>query len=183
MNFDRDMAIEWVLKGAMPLGFCCFRLILRWRHNIVPYKPMHKMLLYRRVYMEKISNKLRQGTLAIIDLLVIFTGIAYNLKISPNFFQFHSVFILAIDSKRWQETVSMPSMALNNKHGHIIFGIQLIRRKFLSFLKLKHWTTNNYRRSGLGWGEGTQLICEQFLQGPTWTNNSEGKPHLGVDQN
>lgn len=43
----------------------------------------------------------------------------------------------------------MPSVALNIKPGHIIFGIQLMRRKFLSFLKLKHRTTNNYRRSGL----------------------------------
>ena len=60
--------------------------------------------------------------------------------------------MLAIGGNRWQETVSMPSMALNNKPGHIIFGIQLMRRKFLSFLKLKHWTTNNYRRSGLGRG-------------------------------
>ena len=32
----------------------------------------------------------------------------------------------------------MPSVALNIKPGHIIFGIQLMRRKFLSFLKLKH---------------------------------------------
>lgn len=36
MNFNRDMAIEWALKGAMPRGFCCFRLILRWSHNLVP---------------------------------------------------------------------------------------------------------------------------------------------------
>ena len=32
----------------------------------------------------------------------------------------------------------MPSVALNIKPGHIIFGIQLMRRKFLSFLELKH---------------------------------------------
>ena len=37
-----------------------------------------------------------------------------------------------------------------------------MRRKFLSFLKQKHRTTNNWKRSGLGWGVGT-LICEQFL--------------------
>lgn len=68
-----------------------------------------------------------------IDVLVIFTGIKIWKK-SPNFFQFLSVFILAIGfaigSNRLQETVSMPSIALNNKPGRIIFGIQLIRRKF-----------------------------------------------------
>ena len=75
----------------------------------------------------------------------------------------------------------MPNIASNNKPGHIIFGIQLMRRKFLSFLKLKHRTTNNWKRSGLERGVGT-LICEQFLQGPTWTNISECRPDLGVDQ-
>ena len=102
-------------------------------------------------------------------------------KFRPIFSSFNPCSFSAIGSNRWQETVSMPSIALNNKPGHIIFGIQLIRRKFLGFLKLKHWTTNNYRRSGLRRGVGT-LICEQFLQGPTWTNSSEGKLDLGVTQ-
>ena len=38
------------------------------------------MLLYCRVYMEKISKQFHQGTLAMIDLLVIFTGIALKFE-------------------------------------------------------------------------------------------------------
>lgn len=89
--------------------------------------------------MEKISNEFHQGTLATIDLLVIFTGIALKFeKFRPIFSSFSPCSFLPSVATDDRKTVSVPSIALNNKPGHIIFGIQLIRRKFSSFLKLNH---------------------------------------------
>ena len=77
--------------------------------------PLHidKMLLQSSLFTKTISSKFHQGAQTIIISRVTFAGIA------PNFFKFQSRSILAIRSKRQQETVISMPIVLSNKTGSL----------------------------------------------------------------
>ena len=75
--------------------------------------PIDKMLLQSSLFTKTISSKFHQGTQTIIISRVTFAGIALN------FFKFQSRSILAIRSKRQQETVISMPIVLNNKTGSL----------------------------------------------------------------
>ena len=101
------------LKGAMSPEYYCLRSILWLSRYLMPLH-IDKMLLQRSLFTKTISSKFHQGAQTIITSQVTFAGIA------PNFFKFQSRSILAIRSKRQQETViiSMP-IVLSNKTGSL----------------------------------------------------------------
>ena len=101
------------LKGAMSPEYCCLRSILWLSRYLMPLH-IDKMLLLSSLFTKTISSKFHQGAQTIITSRVTFAGIA------PNFFKFQSRSILAIRSKRQQETViiSMP-IVLSNKTGSL----------------------------------------------------------------
>ena len=101
------------LKGAMSPEYYCLRSILWLSRYLMPLH-IDKMFLQSSLFTKTISSKFHQGAQTIITSRVTFAGIA------PNFFKFQSRSILAIRSKRQQETViiSMP-IVLSNKTGSL----------------------------------------------------------------
>lgn len=75
--------------------------------------PIDKMLLQSSLFTKTISSKFHQGTQTIIISRVTFAGIALN------FVKFQSRSILAIRSKRQQETVISMPIVLSNKTGSL----------------------------------------------------------------
>ena len=75
--------------------------------------PIDKMLLQSSLFTKTIASKFHQGTQTIIISRVTFAGIALN------FFKFQSRSILAIRSKRQQETVISMPIVLSNKTGSL----------------------------------------------------------------
>ena len=74
----------------------------------------------------------------------------------------------------------MPSVALNIKPGHIIFGIQLMRRKFLAF---KTKALNYKQLQTVRAQEWALLFANNSCKAPLGqTAASVCKPYLGVDQ-
>ena len=100
------------LKGAMSPEYYCLRSILWLSRHLMPL-PIDKMLLQSSLFTKTISSKFHQGTQTIIISRVTFAGIALN------FFKFQSRSILAIRSKRQQETVISMPIVLNNKTGSL----------------------------------------------------------------